>query len=273
MKIAGVVIWYNPTSECLENIKTYIDKIEKLYIIDNSNENNEDLFKNYFFSKKLKYIPFLKNMGVAVALNIGFNYAIKEGYDWILSMDQDSKFKSDITFLIDYVKKIEDYTIALVAPSYNVNGEIIQNTSRIMTSGSIINLSIYLKLGCFLEKLFIDEVDHEMCYRMILHKFKIIQLKDVVLEHRLGTTEVKKIFRKKYLVTNHSFLRRYYMARNKLYVRKLYPDYTKDYIRNIFKDIGKILLWEKCKLKKITYIFIGVIDYKKNKMGKFERKL
>ena len=36
VKIAGIVTLYNPTDKDIENISTYIDDIEKLYVIDNT---------------------------------------------------------------------------------------------------------------------------------------------------------------------------------------------------------------------------------------------
>ena len=35
-----------------------------------------------------------------------------------------------------------------------------------MTSGNLLNLKIAEKIGDFEEKLFIDEVDHDYCYRI-----------------------------------------------------------------------------------------------------------
>ena len=43
MKVAGTVVWYNPNNENVGNIKTYIDYVEKLYIVDNSKKNNRKL--------------------------------------------------------------------------------------------------------------------------------------------------------------------------------------------------------------------------------------
>lgn len=34
--LAGVVVLYNPGSDIVSNIKTYIDNVDKLYLIDNS---------------------------------------------------------------------------------------------------------------------------------------------------------------------------------------------------------------------------------------------
>lgn len=46
IKICGVVVWYNPKKEYLENIKSYLYKLDELYIIDNSNYTNFELAKN-----------------------------------------------------------------------------------------------------------------------------------------------------------------------------------------------------------------------------------
>lgn len=46
IKICGVVVWYNPKKEYLENIKSYLYKLDEFYIVDNSNYNNFELAKN-----------------------------------------------------------------------------------------------------------------------------------------------------------------------------------------------------------------------------------
>ena len=35
MKLAGVVVWYNPSDKDVKNIESYIDELDKLYIFDN----------------------------------------------------------------------------------------------------------------------------------------------------------------------------------------------------------------------------------------------
>ena len=54
LKLAGIVTLYNPTNEDIENISTYINDIDRLYVIDNTEgKNNESrLPKN----DKIKYI-------------------------------------------------------------------------------------------------------------------------------------------------------------------------------------------------------------------------
>ena len=53
VKIAGIVTLYNPSDKDIKNISTYIDDIDKLYIIDNTegNDNKSRIPKN----KKIEY--------------------------------------------------------------------------------------------------------------------------------------------------------------------------------------------------------------------------
>ena len=92
MKISATVIWYNPGNENIGNIWTYLNYFEKLFIIDNSKNSNKELSKK-LESTKVKYIYNEgKNLGISGALNLACEKAIKEGFSWILTMDQDSSF-------------------------------------------------------------------------------------------------------------------------------------------------------------------------------------
>ena len=89
MKIPATVIWYNPDDENIKNIRTYIDYVEKLYIIDNSKENNKKLADS-LNNLKTEYIYNDKNLGIAKALNLACEKAANDNFEWILTMDQDS---------------------------------------------------------------------------------------------------------------------------------------------------------------------------------------
>ena len=55
MKLAGVVVWYNPSDKDVKNIQSYIDELDKLYIFDNSEKKDN---KNKVpTSKKLNTFP------------------------------------------------------------------------------------------------------------------------------------------------------------------------------------------------------------------------
>ena len=61
-RLAGVVVLYNPGMDTINNIKTYIENVDKLYLIDNSSQNNKNYFPNDNFCKdKIEYIFNNKN--------------------------------------------------------------------------------------------------------------------------------------------------------------------------------------------------------------------
>ena len=59
MNICGVVVFFNPSDSCISNIDSYIDHLDKIIIVDNSINDNMNLFENKDFSymKKIQYIP------------------------------------------------------------------------------------------------------------------------------------------------------------------------------------------------------------------------
>ena len=113
MKIAGTVVWYNPDSENSKNIKTYIDYVEKLYIIDNSKKDNKKLSEE-LNNKKIEYIYNNgKNLGISRALNLACEKAEEKGFSWMLTMDQDSSFDSEnIKEYFKIFNKIQIYQIS-----------------------------------------------------------------------------------------------------------------------------------------------------------------
>lgn len=153
-----------------------------------------------------------------------------------------------------------------------MNNEVEYPTVAI-TSGSLINVKIGIKIGGFLEKLFIDYVDHEFCLRLRLKGYEIIKLKDAKIYHTLGDIKVKSILGLKLTTTNHSALRRYYYFRNSIYVHKKYYKYyrrwcNKDIMRELRVLVG-IVLFEKDKINKLKNIYMGINDGLKSKYGKF----
>ena len=70
VKIDGVVVLYNPENEILDNINKYRSFLDHLYVVDNSNQVNEELVKKVQEYKNVKYIPLNGNKGIGKALNV-----------------------------------------------------------------------------------------------------------------------------------------------------------------------------------------------------------
>lgn len=270
--IAGVVVLYNPNIiKVLNNLKSYLPYLDKLYVVDNSNASNEESFKD----TKIEYIFLNGNKGISYALKLGCLKAIEENFNYLLTMDQDSSFDGNFEEYLDLIKSINMDNVALVAPKYISNEKVnIEEVNMVITSGNIINLNLYKNIEGFNEDLFIDFVDFDLCYQFKEKGYSILQFNKILLKHELGDNIRKKLFSKSFLVTNHSPLRMYYMYRNMYYCSNLSKDrkkFFKPLKKNYYlKDIIKLMLFEDYKFKKIKMIKKGIKDAKKGKLGAYK---
>ncbi|MDR3626867.1 MAG: glycosyltransferase family 2 protein [Ignavibacteriaceae bacterium] len=278
VKIAGVTVLYRPDKIVVQNILSYLDQVDKLYVVDNSEDIAPCIGEELNKYKKIEYLKVFKNIGIAAALNRGAYKSIEDGFDFLLTMDQDSKASKNL--IKEMAIELEkDCQIGILAPRIiQVQNPQISESKRLeevitcITSGSIVRLSVFKKIGGFEEKLFIDYVDHEYCLRMKLFGYKILQLNSVFIYHNLGNIVLRKFFSKKVFPTNHSSLRWYYRTRNRFYIFEKYKDNFPEYVKNdkiaFLKEILKILFYEDKTIEKYKMIIRGYIDYRRNKFGK-----
>ena len=288
MKFVALVVVYNFDSTLLkENVGSYLNYVDYLYILDNSDVSL--LTANDFANEKCFFIQFGCNRGIAYALDYGCRKALREGYSWIFTFDQDSKVSGDyINSMTSYILQLSPsqiLKIGLIAPiiklqnSSSFDEEFTESTivDVAMTSGCCMNLSVYSHMDGFREELFIDWVDNDYCYQLKRSNYLILRLNKCILFHHLGACVEYEIFGKHLLyVTHHSYIRYYYKTRNALYLSIMYfkqfPLITCKLLKSIFIDIFKILLFEKNKFKKMRFVTLGIVDYFLCKMGKCVHK-
>ena len=274
MKLAGVVVLYEPDDSLLNNINSYIKYLDKLYVIDNSKESHKELFKD----KKIEYTFYNDNKGIAKALNDGCKKAINDSFEWILTMDQDTFVpKEAMEEMIKYIKENDTSKDGIITVWHESNLDTVRPKEKIdypldeMTSGEILNLNIFKEIGEFREDFFIDGVDMEYNLRLKKNGYRIVRLNNVSIDHNLGDVTYHKLFGKTFLCTNHSAMRNYYMQRNYRYINEAYkaiaPEFC-DMLIHIKLRLFKIIMFEKNKIAKIKAIFKGIKDYKKGITGK-----
>lgn len=284
MKLAAVVVLYNPDAKILENIKSYVDYVDCVYAVDNSSVDNSA----NLCSEKIVYLPNGDNLGIAYALNRGAKQAIEDGYDWLLTMDQDSTFHGDgVNKMKEFITGCKcaesqyDYDkIGLVTPFhrtlFNEQEQLtdIDSPAVVMTSGNIINLKAYQEIGGFKDWMFIDAVDFDYCLNLRDHNYDIWRLPYVELKHNLGDVVFKTFRGKRYYGLNHSPMRRYYIVRNRHYFCDMYEDRYPGFCNaerlSTRVEVKGILLCEKNKIRKLLAMFKGYLDYKSGVKG--ERK-
>ncbi len=277
MKLAGVVVLYNPDQKVINNINSCIDELDALYLVDNSSADNSTLF----MYEKVEYIPLQKNTGIAHALNVGAKKAIDHNFHYLLTMDQDSMFEKDALKNMKSIIDADDEKdqVGIYSPFHKtaisepVPEELFTSPLVVMTSGNIINLDIYKCVEGFKEWMFIDCVDFEYGLNVRKHGYTIKQINTVFLDHELGDYEIKHVFNKKIFCDNHSALRRYYIVRNSFYLYDMYhndyPDYCQAVVKQAKQSFFYATVFEKHGFKKLIYMIRGYRDYRRGKKGAY----
>lgn len=281
--LAGCVVLYNPDKDILKNINSYIQYVDVLFVIDNSDQISENIVADITsLSSKINYFRQKINIGIASALNLASSKAIQKNYDWMLTMDQDSYFLN-CEFFESWEREICGNKIGLFSASYTEKYDqwqrkFSENYNEIhyaITSGNIINLNAWAEVNSFEDKLFIDEVDHDFCLKLRVFNYKVLVSKKIYLQHTIGqineygadAEENKKI------INLHDASRYYYIARNVLYVCKKYffVDFKFALSRFFYllKGLAKILFLYPDKVIYLKYFASGVKDFALSKFNRY----
>lgn len=235
-KVAIIILSYNGRQylpDCLSSLAkiNYPKDNFKIIIIDNaSNDGSVDYIKENF--PEITLIANEKNLGFAGGNNVGINYAISQGFDYIYLLNQDTVVKAD--FLKEAVKVAEsDDKIAAVQSKLlyfsnkgKINSwgneihflgfgwtggnleddKIKQNQEITYASGaaSLWKIEALKEIGLFDEKLFAYHEDLDLCWRARLMGYKIMLAAGSVVYHKYEfSRSIKKYYfmeRNRYIV-------------------------------------------------------------------------
>jgi rhamnosyltransferase len=280
-RIAAVVILYNPPPDVVDNIDRYRDNVGVIYAIDNSESGSTPVAAGLRTLANVVHIPNGNNLGVARALNMAAERAIREGYDFLLTMDQDGKAGPGmVPALLECAERTGKENIGIISPVHRYPYSLEGNPGRpchevltAMTSGNLLSLKAYREAGPFQDDLFIDHVDDEYCLRLHLQGFKVVMAQNAVLEHRLGTASEHRLLGKRFGVSNHPPIRRYYEIRNRFYLRQRYDRHFRGFFRffylKLLREIATVVLYERDKWKKLRMMMKGYHDFTNGISGKY----
>ena len=269
MKILTEIILYNPDLNRLrENIEAVRKQCDSILLIDNASINKTEVKKMLDECPVTDVIWNETNRGVSAALKQAMHYGMEHGYDWVLTLDQDSVCRNG---LIKAYQKFGGLDHAGILTCI-VDDRNYQKTDQFagpyrevescITSGSFMNVEAYRHTDGFDEKMIIDLVDYDICFNMHAHGYKVYQINYHGLLHELGRGKPFTFLGKKYTVLNESAQRHYYIARNQVYLMHKYPDYV-SWKRCLVKEAKyevKILFLETDKWNKLISRWKGMKD-------------
>lgn len=245
---AGIVL-YNPNlDKLIANLDSLIGQVNKIICIDNASSNLSEIETVLLRYSTAELIINDKNMGIAYALNQIFQYSKENGYEWYLSMDQDSCCA--LNLINEYAIHMPDEKEVAVLCPYVLNNskitfdeykeyqfpEIQEITQPIdcITSGCLNNVEAVKKIRGYNSKLFIDCVDVDFNLRLMLLHRKIYRVNSTYMFQQMGEARKvklinalfkisgKNVFRRLRYTPVYSDIRLYYISRNSKYIYKKY---------------------------------------------------
>ncbi len=277
MRICAGIITYNPTltdvSTCLEAL---CNQVERVIIVDNASKNVKSLQEVVSKYANVTLVKNSQNIGFAKALTQVFKWAKSQGFNWVLTLNDDSVVPSNM--ISEYKKILENQgslvnqknaknsKIAIVCSllKNRLDGTILHSKcheDECITSGSLTSVEAWAKIGGFDEWLEIDGVDFDFSRRLVRAGWKIVECQNVIMEHQIGKARSINLIIKHPIVWNHNANRKYYIARNMQVVDYKMGTYSyAKSLRAVVRDMIFVALWEKNKFAKILAMIRGFKD-------------
>lgn len=273
-RICAVVVWYHPTKKIASNISSYINNVEHVYVIDNSEDKSNHRLVSAYEPSKLTYVWLKRNYGLGYALNKGIRLSIEDNYHWAMTLDQDSACSGNMvdtykTFINDH----QALRVICLSPRYQTDRSSLRpvkdqycRVALPMQSGCLFQLKLLKQVGDFREEFFIDVIDYDFFCRAHHLKMQIIQCQEAILFHEPATTKISKLvglFPIAYGVAPP--WRYYYQVRNLLRVA-IEQKSVKMLLIVIYKYF-KVVLFFDHKSQYLQFMTLGIKDALKNNLG------
>lgn len=157
-----------------------------------------------------------KNRGIAVAYNRALEIATAEGFDWLLTLDQDTKLPSD------FVVKLEDAVsvakpmaqVGAVVPMISDGGRVVSpnalsfslfpkffpsgftgvaegRTASAVNSASTVRVSALREIGGYDSRFCLDYSDAVMYHRLHKRGYRIYVAGNIQVKHELSVLDMK----------------------------------------------------------------------------------
>ncbi|ABQ27225.1 glycosyltransferase family 2 protein [Geotalea uraniireducens] len=291
------VITYHPDLVKLKNLVNILEiQVDKIIVFNNGGCLDKDICK-LFQGSNFEIIGCGENVGIAKALNEICRLAAQNLADYVVTFDQDS-LPGDVFVngLHDFIVTLSDSNknVAAVGPVFvdeRGSTEVLPvfqagcwwvkkidplsgnhaaiNASMLITSGMLLKISAWEKIGKFREDLFIDHVDTEWCLRALNREFELFVCPSVIMQHEISEEAPKRLFGR--LVLKYSPIRRYYAFRNTsvLILGKYTPCGIRIYfLTTLCYRFFINLLVDKNMIRSLKAMLTGVVHGVIGKMGR-----
>lgn len=289
-KIAVILTVYNPdVSELAANLYSYSDQVDVVVLTDNSDstlaQQQVRALSEKFCNVYLNQLS--ENMGIAKAQNLGAEVAKDLGCTFFIEMDQDTglpeNYVSSLLRRFDQLDEGREIVggigpVALKKDTDDVyhgrdRGAGCTAVEYTLSSGFLMPLYAFERVGRKNEDLFIDFVDWEWCWRSRAAGLSIFIDTSLEIVHMLGDGHKSFLGFK---IGVPSPIRHYYQYRNFLYFfdKKYVPARWKlKYSLIMTLKVFVFLLVFDQRKRRLRFVFKGIKDGILRKVGKINSGL
>lgn len=193
MRTAACIVTHEADLVLLErNLSAVTAQVDLVIIVDNGS-SNVGRFRAIAPSGAV-LLRSRSNRGLAVAMNLGAREAADRGAEYVLMLDQDSVVDSGLVAgLVDDLS--QSPLLAVAAPDFRdrnlsrdhqPTGFGIERVEACITSGSLVRVEDWLRVGGWDESLFVDYIDFDFCLRLRKAGREIVVDHRFVLHHAIG---------------------------------------------------------------------------------------
>lgn len=296
-----VFVTFHPDDAFPERLARVAPQVARIVIVDNKSDPAAiSMLQREATRWDATLILNDSNVGQASALNQGMRWAIDQGYDWMLTMDQDSIAYGNLVEGLAGVHQSWPRTdkVAIIGanyldgnnsmPLFSIDDEVVRVMHKrpegpgphlaveavtVITTGCLTSLAAAKVIGPFRDEFFIDRVDDEYCLRARAKGFKVLLTTKILMEHVIGTpTRGDLLWKKNLIALNASPTRRYYQSRNHAVLAREYfateREWVKWSLRVRWKEMMLMLFLERDRTRKILKVLQGLFDAIVGRMGK-----
>jgi rhamnosyltransferase len=268
----------------VDGISKVLSQVQGLIVVDNGSSPFELARLRCAASiQNFELVENKQNLGIAEALNQGVRWARDHDFTWVILFDQDSGITEG--FVDEMFKTLQNHPsrdrVASVHPRYigPTGGEtLIEPRMRdggpfvSMTSGSLMPVWIFDRIGWFATEFFIDLVDWEYCARIRAAGYLVADSRVATLLHAAGSPTRARFFGFSFVPSHHSAIRRYYIARNSIvFYRKYFRTFPWQILYCAywhFRGTVKCFVLEQKRRHKLRNVLLGTWDGIRGRMGK-----
>lgn len=283
--VCAVIVSYHPNTSTLETLLKIKAQVCGLVVIDNGSTADEIVsLRTASHALGFHVIENGENLGIAEALNEGARWAKSNGYEWVIFFDQDSEITDGLIeqMLAAWNAHPGRERVASIHPRYvdpaTGTEPFVRRASdggpiMSMTSGALMPIWIFEKIGWFAPEYFIDCVDFEYCLRIRAAGYLIADSKNAVLLHAAGHADKSNsLLGFSFRPTHYNATRRYYISRNRIaFYRKyfrVFPRWILQFMYDGLRETVKCFASERDRLHKFRSLMLGTWDGLIGKMGK-----